>query len=100
MGSRIVATGRAVPEKVLSNDELARIMDTSDEWIRTRTGITRRHAMRGGESLADLASAAARTALDRAGLKPSSIDAIVAGTVSSEYSFPSFACQVQQRLGV
>ncbi|HUO05101.1 MAG TPA: beta-ketoacyl-ACP synthase III [Candidatus Binataceae bacterium] len=99
MGSRIVATGRAVPRTALTNADLARRMDTSDEWIRTRTGISQRYALHQGESLAEIAATACRTALDRAGIKPSSLDAIIVGTVSSEYAFPSFACQIQERLG-
>jgi len=100
MGSRIVATGRALPHTVLTNKDLERYMDTSDEWIKSRTGIGQRFAMRHGESLADITAAAARTALDRAGMKALDLDAIVVGTVSSEYGFPSFGCQVQTRLGI
>jgi len=100
MGSRIVATGRAVPRTALTNNDLARYMDTSDEWIRSRTGIGQRYAMRQGESLAQIAIDASRVALDRAGLKPADLDAIIVGTVSSEYAFPSFACQIQHGLGV
>ncbi|HXW83564.1 MAG TPA: beta-ketoacyl-ACP synthase III [Candidatus Binataceae bacterium] len=99
MASRIVATGRALPKTAFTNQELARFMDTSDDWIRSRTGIAQRYAMRSGESLADLATEASRIALERAGLKPQDLEAIVVGTVSSEYAFPSFACQVQERLG-
>ena len=100
MGSRIVATGRSVPRTALTNKDLERYMDTSDEWIRSRTGIGNRYAMRQGESLAQIATDASRTALDRAGLKPADIDAIIVGTVSSEYGFPSFACQIQHGLGI
>jgi len=100
MGSRIVATGRAVPRTALTNNDLARYMDTSDEWIRSRTGIGQRYAMRQGESLAQIAIDASRVALDRAGLKPADLDAIIVGTVSSEYAFPSFACQIQHGLGI
>ena len=100
MGSRIVATGRAVPRTALTNNDLARYMDTSDEWIRSRTGIGQRYAMRQGESLAQIAIDASRVALDRAGVKPADLDAIIVGTVSSEYAFPSFACQIQHGLGV
>jgi 3-oxoacyl-[acyl-carrier-protein] synthase-3 len=99
MGSRIVATGRATPRTAVSNDDLSRRIDTSDEWIRTRTGIGARYLMRSGESLVDVAADASRTALERAGLKPSDLDAIVVGTVSSEYAFPSFACSLQTALG-
>ncbi len=100
MGSRIVATGRAVPRTALTNKDLERYMDTSDQWIRSRTGIGSRYAMRQGESLADIAIDASRTALERAGVKPADLDAIIVGTVSSEYAFPSLACQIQCGLGV
>ncbi len=100
MGSRIVATGSALPRTALSNKDLERYIDTSDEWIKSRTGIDQRYAMRQGESLAEIATTASRTALDRAGLKATDLDAIIVGTVSSEYAFPSFACQVQHQLGI
>jgi len=100
MGSRIVATGRAVPRTALTNKDLERYMDTSDQWIRSRTGIGSRYAMRQGESLADIATDASRTALERAGVKPGALDAIIVGTVSSEYAFPSLACQIQKGLGI
>ena len=100
MGSRIVATGRALPRTAVSNHDLARRMDTSDEWIRTRTGIARRYVISSGESLVDIAAAASKTALARAGMRPAEIEAIIVGTVSSEYGFPSFSCQLQHRLGV
>jgi 3-oxoacyl-[acyl-carrier-protein] synthase-3 len=100
MGSRIVATGRAIPRTVLTNKDLERYIDTSDEWIRSRTGIGQRYALRQGESLAEIATEASRQALERAGLKPGDLDAIIVGTVSSEYAFPSFGCQIQQQLGV
>ncbi len=99
MGSRIVATGRATPAAAVSNDELARRMDTSDEWVRTRTGIAQRYLVHGGESLVDIAAAASRIALERAGLKAGALDAIVVGTVSSEFAFPSFGCLLQERIG-
>ncbi len=100
MGSRIVATGRAVPRTALTNKDLERYMDTSDQWIRSRTGIGSRYAMRQGESLADIAIDASRTALERAGVKPADLDAIIVGTVSSEYAFPSLACQIQCGLSI
>ena len=99
MGSRIVATGRALPRTAVSNQDLERFMDTSDDWIKSRTGIGRRYTLRSGESLAEIATQASRIALDRAGMKPSDLDAIVVGTVSSEYAFPSFGCQIQSQLG-
>ncbi|HZO80187.1 MAG TPA: beta-ketoacyl-ACP synthase III [Candidatus Binataceae bacterium] len=99
MGSRIVATGRALPRTAVTNHDLARHMDTSDQWVRTRTGIVQRHVLRGGESLVDIAAQASRVALERAGIRAGELDAIIVGTVSSEYGFPSFACQLQERLG-
>jgi 3-oxoacyl-[acyl-carrier-protein] synthase III len=100
MGSRIVSTGRAIPRTCLNNHDLARRLDTSDEWVRTRTGISQRYVMATGESLVDLAADASRTALARAGIKPAEIEAIVVGTVSSDYGFPSFGCQLQHQLGI
>jgi 3-oxoacyl-[acyl-carrier-protein] synthase-3 len=100
VGSRIVSTGRAVPSTCISNRDLERRLDTSHEWICSRTGIIRRHVLRDGESLVDLAAEASRQALQRASIDASDLDAIVAGTVSSEYAFPSFACQLQRVLGV
>ncbi len=99
MGSRIAGTGRATPATLISNQDLERRMDTSDEWIRSRTGIEQRYVLRAGESLAEVASEASRKALSRAGLEASALDAIIVGTVSSEYAFPSFACQLQNILG-
>src|SRR5271167_3058683 len=81
MGSRIVSTGRATPRTLLTNQDLERRMDTSDEWIRTRTGIGQRYVMSSGESLVEIAAKASEIALDRAGLKPADLDAIVVGTV-------------------
>jgi 3-oxoacyl-[acyl-carrier-protein] synthase-3 len=100
MGSRIVATGRATPRTLITNHDLARRMDTSDEWIRTRTGIGQRYVISSGESLVEIAATASRIALERAGLRPAELEAIVVGTVSSDYGFPSFACQLQHRLGI
>jgi len=74
-------------------------MDTNDEWIRTRTGIGQRYLVRSGESLLDVAAEASRIAIDRAQLKTSDLEAIIVGTVSSEFAFPSFACSLQDRLG-
>jgi 3-oxoacyl-[acyl-carrier-protein] synthase-3 len=95
-----VATGRATPQTLLTNSDLERRLETSDEWVRTRTGIRQRRVITGGESLVDIAAEASRTALARAGVAPSGLDAIIVGTVSSDYAFPSFACQLQRRLGI
>ncbi|HLH75716.1 MAG TPA: beta-ketoacyl-ACP synthase III [Candidatus Binataceae bacterium] len=100
MGSRIIGTGRALPALCLTNSDLESRLDTSDEWIKTRTGISQRHLLGHAESLVDIATAASRKALQAAGLEGSQLDAIIAATVSSEYAFPSFACQVQRELGL
>jgi 3-oxoacyl-[acyl-carrier-protein] synthase-3 len=100
MGSRIVATGRAMPRTAVTNHDLEHLMATSDEWVRTRTGIERRYVIASGESLVELAADASRTALARASMKPSDVDAIIVGTVSSDFGFPSFACQLQHQLGL
>src|SRR5258708_23013697 len=100
MGSRIVATGRATPRTLVTNKDLERRMDTSDEWVRARTGIAQRHVLASGESLVEIAAIGARSALARAGMKPVDLDAIVVGTVSSDFGFASFACQLQQQVGV
>jgi len=100
MGSRIVATGRATPQTLLTNRDLERQMDTSDEWVRSRTGIRQRQVITGSESLVDIAADASRMALARSGISAAELDAIVVGTVSSDYAFPSFACQLQHRLGI
>ena len=97
--SRIVATGSALPERVLTNADLEKFVDTSDEWIRSRTGIRQRHVVADGETTGDLSTLAAQRALDAAGVKASEIDLIVLGTTTPDIIFPSTACLVQHRLG-
>jgi 3-oxoacyl-[acyl-carrier-protein] synthase III len=97
--SRIVATGSALPERVLTNADLEKFVDTSDEWIRTRTGIRQRHIAADGETTGDLSTLAAQRALDAAGVKASEIDLIVLGTTTPDIIFPSTACLIQHRLG-
>ncbi|HKR77595.1 MAG TPA: beta-ketoacyl-ACP synthase III [Rhodanobacter sp.] len=97
--SRIIATGSALPERVVSNVDLEKIVDTSDEWIRTRTGIRQRHIAADGETTGDLAFLAAQRALEAAGVKASELDLIVLGTTTPDIIFPSTACLVQHRLG-
>ena len=98
--SVITGTGSYLPEKVLTNDDLAKIVDTSDEWIRTRTGIARRHVAAEGEVTSDLAAKAAERALEAAGRTPQEIDAVLVATTTPDYTFPATACVVQDRLGV
>lgn len=98
--ARIAGTGSYLPEQVLSNDDLAKRVDTSDEWIRTRTGIAQRHVAGEGETTSELAYRAALRALEAAGTDPSELDLIVLGTTTPDLIFPSSACIVQHKLGV
>jgi 3-oxoacyl-[acyl-carrier-protein] synthase-3 len=91
--------GSRLPEKIVTNAELARRIDTSDEWIRSRSGIGERHFAAEGEVTSDLATAAAWRALDQAGLKPRDIGLIIIATVTPDKTFPSTAVYVQQKLG-
>ena len=98
--SIIRGVGSYLPAKVLTNDDLARMVDTSDEWIQQRVGIKQRHIAAEGEFTSDLATAAARRALDSAGLTPDDIDLIVVATTTPDYTFPSAATLVQMKLGM
>ena len=98
--SAIIGTGAYLPEKVLTNDDLAEIVDTSDEWIRTRTGIRQRHIAADGELTSDLAVHAARNALADAGLGPADIDMILVATTTPDRTFPATAATVQEKLGI
>jgi 3-oxoacyl-[acyl-carrier-protein] synthase-3 len=97
--ARIVATGSALPERVVTNADLEKIVDTSDEWIRSRTGIRQRHIAADGQTTGDLAFEAAVNALGAAGVKASELDLIVLGTTTPDIIFPSTACLIQHRLG-
>lgn len=97
---RIAGTGSYLPEKVITNKDLEKTMDTSDEWIRERTGIRRRHVVADGETCSDMALAAAERAIEMAGIEPTDIDLIILGTVTPDKVFPSTACIIQRRLGV
>ncbi len=96
---RIAGTGSSLPERIVTNAELAGSMDTSDEWIRERTGIRRRHIVDEAESTCDLAERAARNALDSARIEPPALDLIVVGTTTPDRIYPSTACRLQARLG-
>jgi len=98
--SRIAGTGSYLPEKVVTNKDLEKMMDTSDEWIRARTGIKRRHLAADGETTSDLALAAANNALEMAGIGAEDIDLIVLGTATPDKVFPATACIIQRRLGI
>jgi 3-oxoacyl-[acyl-carrier-protein] synthase-3 len=97
--SRIAGTGSYLPQRVLTNDDLAKLVDTSDEWITSRTGIRQRHIAAEGETTGDLAYHAAVRALEAAGVQASELDLIVLGTTTPDLIFPSTACLVQHRLG-
>ncbi|MCG8277518.1 beta-ketoacyl-ACP synthase III [Stenotrophomonas sp. NLF4-10] len=97
--SRIAGTGSYLPEKVLTNDDLTKIVDTSDEWIQSRTGIRERHIAAEGETTGDLGYNAALRALEAAGIEPSQLDMIIVGTTTPDLIFPSTACLIQARLG-
>jgi 3-oxoacyl-[acyl-carrier-protein] synthase-3 len=99
MHSTIIGTGRYLPAQILTNDEIARRLDTSDEWIRTMTGIGHRHISAPDEQASDMALAASREALSAAGLKGSDLDLIVVATITPDMIFPSTAALLQSRLG-
>ena len=95
----ITGWGSAVPERVLTNADLEKLVDTSDEWITTRTGIRERHILSEGESTSTLAVAASRRALECAGVSPSQVDLVICCTSSPDYLFPATACLVQHEIG-
>ena len=95
----IAGTGSYVPERVMSNEDFARIIDTSDEWITQRTGIRERRFVAEDENNSDLALAAAERAMEDAGVGPADIDLIVVGTLTADHLMPTVACQVQHQLG-
>ncbi len=98
--SRIAGTGSYLPEKIVTNHDLEQMMDTSDEWIQERTGIKRRHLAGDGEKTSDLALAAARSAMEMAGISADDIGLIIIATTTPDKVFPGTACIVQRRLGI
>ena len=96
---RIAGTGSSLPDRIVTNSELARSVETSDTWIRERTGIRQRHIVDEAESTCDLAERAARRALESAQVDPSALDLIVVGTTTPDRIYPSTACRLQARLG-
>jgi len=97
--SRILGVGSAVPKTLLTNADLEKLVDTSDEWITTRTGIKERHVVAEGEKFSDLCTKAADAALKRSHVKPEDLDVIIVGTISGDMVFPATACLVQKNLG-
>jgi 3-oxoacyl-[acyl-carrier-protein] synthase-3 len=100
MYSRIAGTGSYLPEKIMTNADLERIIDTSDEWIRSRTGISQRHVVVDGQTTTDLAEQAARRAMADAGVGPGDIDLICVGTTTPDLVFPNVGTLLQARLGI
>jgi len=100
MYSRIAGTGSYLPEKIMTNADLEALVDTSDEWIRTRTGIEQRHVVVDGETTTDLAEKAARRAMADAGVGPEDVDLICVGTTTPDLVFPNVGTLLQERLGI
>ena len=98
MRARIIGTGSCLPATVVTNDDLSKIMDTSDEWISSRTGIKERHLVK-EETTASMSAEAAKRAMDNAGVAAEEIDLIIVGTLSADYVTPSCACEVQAKIG-
>lgn len=98
--SKVLGTGSYLPEKVLTNHDLEKTVDTTDEWIVERTGIKQRHIAADDETASSMAEQASRKALDMAGLKPEDIDMVIVATTTPDKTFPGAACHLQQRLGI
>src|ERR1700735_514517 len=95
----IIATGAYLPSRILTNADLEKMVDTSDEWIVSRTGIRERRIAAQDEFTSDLAANAAKRAIEQAGIDPEEIDLIIVATVTPDMFFPSTACFVQQKIG-
>lgn len=98
--SRIEGTGRYLPEKILTNFDLEKIVDTTDEWIRTRTGVERRHAIAPDQTTSDMCVEAAKIAIEDAGIDVTDIDMVIVGTTTPDLIFPNAATLIQHRLGI
>jgi len=99
LGTGIIGIGRELPEKILTNFDLEKMVETNDEWIRTRTGIEERRIADDNTNTSDIALAAAKKAIENAGITPEEIDMIIVATVTPDKSFPSVACMIQEKLG-
>jgi len=98
--SRILGTGRYLPERIVTNAELEKIVDTTDEWIRTRTGVERRHVVEEDQTTSDMCVRSAQSAMDDAGVTPADIDMVITGTASPDVVFPNVSSIIQYRLGI
>ena len=99
LAAGILGVGKFIPAKVLTNRDLEKIVDTNDEWIRTRTGIRERHIAEPGTPTSDLAVEAGRAALAQAGIKPADLDLLIVATITPDVPFPATSCIVQHKLG-
>lgn len=99
MKAGILGVGRYIPEKVLTNHDLEQMVDTSDEWIRTRTGIEERRIAAEDMYSSGMAAEAAQKALDQAGISAEELDMILVATVTPDQSFPTVSCMIQEKLG-
>ncbi|MEM7284079.1 MAG: beta-ketoacyl-ACP synthase III [Pseudomonadota bacterium] len=100
MYSKIVGTGRYLPDKVITNFDIEKLVDTTDEWIKTRTGIERRHSVAEDETTSDMCIGAARQAIEAAGIDPTEMDMVVTGTASPDNVFPNVGCYISNALGL
>jgi 3-oxoacyl-[acyl-carrier-protein] synthase III len=98
--SRIAGTGSYLPPRIVTNEDLAKTLDTSDEWIRTRTGIRQRHIADSSQTSSDLGAGAARQAMAAAGVEAADVDLVIVATSTPDYIFPSTACLTQAKLGI
>ncbi|HEY1773459.1 MAG TPA: beta-ketoacyl-ACP synthase III [Gammaproteobacteria bacterium] len=98
--ARIAGTGRCLPDRVLTNADLEKMVETSDEWIKSRTGIERRHIVADDETNLDLCERAARNAMEMAGVTAADIDLVIVGTTTPDQVFPNMGCLLQRRLGI
>ncbi len=98
--ARIAGTGRYLPERIMTNFDLEKIVDTSDEWIRTRTGVERRHVVAEDQTTSDMCVEAAKIAMAEAGVDASEIDLVITGTTSPDLIFPNISTLIQHRLGI
>ncbi|MGP1609766.1 MAG: 3-oxoacyl-ACP synthase, partial [Burkholderiales bacterium] len=98
--TRIIGTGSYLPEKILTNTDLSTLVETSDEWIQQRTGISQRHIAADNETTSDLALKASQRALEMAGIAAEKLDLIIVATTTPDMVFPSTACLLQAKLGV
>lgn len=96
--SQLIGTGYKLPAKILTNDDLSKMVETNDEWISTRTGIRSRHIAAEGETTCDLSYDAALTAIENAGIKNSEIDFVIVATVTPDNTFPATAAKLAKRL--